>query len=70
MFILALAWLYLFIVELVRGLTPFQETLIYIIWGLFIFEFLLKIILAPRKLAFLKETGSPYWHFSSRPLGF
>ncbi len=55
MFILALVWLYLFIVELVKGLTQFQETLIYIIWGLFILEFLLKITLAPRKISFVKS---------------
>lgn len=54
MFILALVWLYLFIIELVRGLSEFQEYLIYIIWGLFIFEFLIKLIVAPRKLRFLK----------------
>ncbi len=56
MFILALVWLYLFIVELVQGLSSFQETLIYIIWGLFIFEFLLKLIVAPRKFQFIKQS--------------
>ncbi|MDT0688801.1 hypothetical protein RM549_03345 [Salegentibacter sp. F188] len=55
MFLLALVWLYLFIIELVRGLTSFQETLIYIIWGLFIFEFLVKVLLAPRKASFIKK---------------
>ena len=55
MFVLALVWLYLFIVELVKGVTQFQETLIYIIWGLFILEFLLKIALAPRKISFVKS---------------
>lgn len=54
MFILALVWLYLFIVELVQGLSAFQEYLIYIIWGLFIIEFFIKLIVAPRKLQFLK----------------
>ncbi|WP_372920402.1 hypothetical protein, partial [Salegentibacter sp.] len=55
MFVLALVWLYLFIIELIRGLSQFQETLIYIIWALFILEFLLKIALAPRKLSFVKN---------------
>lgn len=55
MFILALVWLYLFIAELVKGLSQFQETLIYIIWGLFILEFLIKLIVAPRKIQFLKQ---------------
>lgn len=55
MFVLALVWLYLFIIELVSGLSPFQETLIYIIWGLFILEFILKIALTPRKTSFVKR---------------
>jgi len=55
MFVLALVWLYLFIIELVKGLTPFQETLIYVIWGLFILEFVLKISLTPRKFSYVKR---------------
>ena len=55
MFVLSMVWLYLFIVELVKGLTPFQETLILVIWVLFIAEFLLKLLLAPRKFSFIKH---------------
>lgn len=55
MFILSMVWLYLFIVELVTGLSPFQETLIIIIWILFIVEFALKLLLAPRRLRFIKQ---------------
>lgn len=55
MFVLSMVWLYLFIVELVKGLTPFQETLILVIWVLFIAEFILKLFLAPRKLSFIKH---------------
>jgi hypothetical protein len=55
MLLLSLVWLYLFIVELIRGLTPVQETVIAIIWALFIAEFALKLFLAPRKLNFLKH---------------
>ena len=55
MFLLALVWLYLFIAEFVKGLSSLQEILIYIIWGLFIFEFLLKVILAPRKWRYIKD---------------
>ena len=32
MFILAMVWLFLFVVELVQGLSPFQEDLILVIW--------------------------------------
>ncbi len=55
MFILAMAWLYLFIAELVRGLSTVEEFIIYCIWGAFILEFLLKLFLAPRKMDFLKN---------------
>jgi len=56
MFLLSIAWLYLFIIELVEGLTEIQETVIYVIWILFILEFLIKFIVAPRKLGFLKNS--------------
>ncbi len=55
MFLLAILWLVFLIIELTQGLTPTQELLVTIIWGLFIFEFLLKLFLAPRKLAYLKQ---------------
>lgn len=53
MFLLAFFWLYLFIVEFIKGLSPLQETLILIVWGLFIFEYLLKLFLAPRKWQYI-----------------
>lgn len=55
MFLLAMLWLYLFIVEIVAGLSPFQETLISAIWILFILEFFIKLIVAPRRLSFIKD---------------
>lgn len=55
MFLLALFWLYLFLVEMFGGLSRTQEILIYVIWILFILEFLLKLITAPRKISYLKE---------------
>ena len=55
MFILAIVWFCLFIFELVQGLSPFQEDLITVIWILFIIEFLIKLILAPRKLSFIRS---------------
>ena len=55
MFLLALFWLYLFLVEMFGKLSAIQENLIYVIWFLFIFEFLLKLITAPRKWGYLKK---------------
>jgi len=55
MFLLAIGWLYLFIIEIIGGLSPIEEKLIYVIWILFILEFLIKIIIAPRKLQFLQQ---------------
>ncbi len=55
MFLLAIGWLILFIIEIFRGLSPFEEKLIYVIWILFILEFLIKFIIAPRRLQFIKQ---------------
>jgi voltage-gated potassium channel len=52
--ILGIIWLLLLIVEFTRGLSPFLNFLIYFIWGIFIFEFLLRFFLAPKKINFLK----------------
>jgi hypothetical protein len=49
MFILAILWLIYLVLELTKGLIQTQERLVTAIWVLFIFEFLLKFILAPRK---------------------
>ena len=48
-------WLVLLIVELVWGLTPVLQKMSLAIWALFIFDFLLKFLLAPQKLNFLKR---------------
>lgn len=55
MFLLAIFWLYLFIIELFADITPIQERLLIIVWILFIVEFLLKLFLAPRKVSYLKN---------------
>ncbi len=55
MFVLALLWLWLFIIELTRGLTVFQERLGIVIWALFIIEFALKFVLAPAKRRFMRR---------------
>lgn len=55
MFLLALFWLYLFLVEMFGELSRTQEILIYIIWALFILEFILKLITAPRKTLYIRK---------------
>ena len=55
MFILAILWMYLFVVELVSGLSAVQEYLLYGVWALFILEYFLKLFLAPRKFSFIKQ---------------
>jgi voltage-gated potassium channel len=52
---LSAAWIALLIAELVnRGLPRSLEILVWAIWGLFILDFLLKLVIAPAKLAFLR----------------
>ncbi len=55
MLVLGFGWLLLLGVELIWGLSPALETLGTTIWVIFILDFLLKFILAPRKLSFLKS---------------
>lgn len=55
MFLLGLVWLWLFMVEVTRGLSPGQEYLVITIWILFILEFILKIFLAAHPFQYLKE---------------
>jgi len=54
MALLAFAWLLLLFAELVIGSSRLLETLGTAIWAIFILEFLLRLTLAPAKLAFLK----------------
>ncbi|MDY6984044.1 MAG: potassium channel family protein [Pseudomonadota bacterium] len=55
MLVLAFLWLGLFIVEIAWGLTPLLEIAGTIIWVLFIAEFGLGFVLAPRKLRYLRD---------------
>ena len=54
MVILGFLWLILLIIDLVKGLSPFLQTLSTFIWVVFILDFGLKFILAPVKIAFVK----------------
>lgn len=55
MILLAFVWLILLVVELIWGLKPYLEYASLTIWIIFIFDLLLRFILAPRKLSFLKR---------------
>jgi voltage-gated potassium channel len=55
MLVLGFAWLGLFIVELVRGLNPLLEAIGTLIWIIFILDFSIQFLLAPRKLFYLKH---------------
>jgi len=53
--VLSFLWLVLFVLELVRGLTPLFANLGYIIWALFVIEFIIKFFIAPNKLRYFKR---------------
>ena len=53
MLLLAIGWLVLLMVELLRGLPPLLEVVSIVIWAIFIFEFIIMMILAPNKMQFL-----------------
>lgn len=55
MVLLGFVWLVLLVIDLTRGLSPFLQTVNYLVWGLFVLDFLLKFTLAPGKIAFLKS---------------
>jgi voltage-gated potassium channel len=54
MIFLGFVWLALLVVDLVWSLTPVLQNASLAIWGVFIIDFLLKFLLAPKKLRFLK----------------
>lgn len=55
MLILAFIWLALMMVEIVWGLNSFLQSFGYIIWVIFILNFVLELWLAPRKVDYLKK---------------
>lgn len=52
MVFLGFVWLVLLIVEFIWGLTPPLEQLTLSIWVVFILDFLVKLIIAPKKNLF------------------
>ena len=55
MLVLGLAWLVLFVVEVIWGLNPILESLGTAIWAAFVLDFALRFALAPHKVAYLKS---------------
>ena len=55
MLVLGFVWLALLVVELIRGLSPLLETVGTLIWAIFIVDFAVKFLLAPRKIGYLKN---------------
>lgn len=55
MVVLSFAWLALVIIDLAGGLNRSLEIASYIIWLLFILDFLVELIIAPRRLDYLKR---------------
>ena len=55
MIFLGFVWLILLLIEFVNGLNRTLEIVSYTIWIIFIIDFLIKFILAPHKLHFLKS---------------
>jgi voltage-gated potassium channel len=53
---LSFVWVGLLILELARGLSDFLSNLVLIIWGLFILDFVIEFIIAPRKLVYLRNS--------------
>lgn len=55
MIFLGFIWLILLVIELTTGLSPVLESLSLTIWGIFIMDFLLKLLIAPQKRAYIRK---------------
>jgi voltage-gated potassium channel len=52
--LLGFVWLVLLVVELIWGLNAFLTGIVYLIWGVFLVDFIVRMILAPDKLGYLR----------------
>ena len=55
MVVLGFVWLALLVVELIWGMIPFLDAISTTIWIIFIFDFILRFSISPRKLNYLKN---------------
>lgn len=53
--LLSIVWLGLVIYDFVYGLAGGLETTFYVIWGIFVFDFVIEILLAPDKKEYIKN---------------
>jgi voltage-gated potassium channel len=56
MLILSMVWLALFVIEMTHGISPTLELVSNIIWVIFGVEYVLRLILAPEKLDYIKRS--------------
>ena len=52
---LSIIWLILLIIELVWEATPVTQTIFWVIWGIFLIDFLIRFWIAPHKLSYLRS---------------
>ena len=55
MLVLGVVWLVLIVKELTSGLSPFLITVNYAIWALFVLQFAVEFLIAPRKGTYLRR---------------
>jgi len=55
MIALSFVWLVLLVVDFTSGLSPLLQTVSNVIWALFVLDFLIELVIAPRKLAYLRR---------------
>jgi voltage-gated potassium channel len=55
MVVLGFVWLVLLVIDFTSGLSPFLTRISYVIWALFVLDFLLEFTIAPRKREYLRQ---------------
>ena len=52
---LSFVWLGLLVIDFTQGLSPFLQTLSTVIWGIFVADFIIEIVIAPHKGLYLRR---------------
>lgn len=55
LFVLSGLWLVLLVVEITRGLGPVLTRASYVIWAIFVLQFVLELIIAPSRIVYLRK---------------
>ncbi|NLG50726.1 MAG: ion transporter [Chloroflexi bacterium] len=53
--VLSFVWVIVVLVEFIWGASPYLLTIGYLIWGIFILDFVVSLIIAPNKLVYIKN---------------